>query len=276
MSLTMLHLPLDLPAIMTAGREHDLVRVDWAADLGYLVHALLARLFDGEPPRPFDVQPAGADGRRVNVLAYTSAEAEAKLQRAKSSSDTAAANAVDWSRVGLKPMPMLEAGRELGFRVRVCPTIRVGKQHPAGFGHGAELDPYQNLLFRELAARGVDAEDRAARDEVAAALPTREEIYRQWLAERLGEAAELREAGLTALADARLWRRGVPSEGASRRMHGHPRRRGKGAVIGRRDAVFEGTLRITDAAAFTSLLARGVGRHRAFGFGMLLLRPCEA
>jgi CRISPR system Cascade subunit CasE len=25
--------------------------------------------------------------------------------------------------------------------------------------------------------------------------------------------------------------------------------------------------------AFRALLARGVGRHRAFGFGMLLLRP---
>jgi hypothetical protein len=39
------------------------------------------------------------------------------------------------------------------------------------------------------------------------------------------------------------------------------------------DAVFKGQLQVGDATAFNRLLARGVGRHRAFGFGMLLLRP---
>ena len=33
------------------------------------------------------------------------------------------------------------------------------------------------------------------------------------------------------------------------------------------------TLTVTDGAAFTDRLRRGVGRHTAFGFGMLLLRP---
>ena len=37
-----------------------------------------------------------------------------------------------------------------------------------------------------------------------------------------------------------------------------------------------GILTITDAAAFSNLLARGVGRHRAYGYGMLLLRPARA
>ena len=41
------------------------------------------------------------------------------------------------------------------------------------------------------------------------------------------------------------------------------------------DATLTGHLRITDPTAFAHLLARGVGRHRAFGFGMLLLhRAC--
>ena len=39
------------------------------------------------------------------------------------------------------------------------------------------------------------------------------------------------------------------------------------------DAVMRGVLTITDAAAFTALLAQGIGRHRAYGYGMLLLRP---
>ena len=37
------------------------------------------------------------------------------------------------------------------------------------------------------------------------------------------------------------------------------------------DATLKGSLRITDPTAFAHLVARGVGRHRAFGFGMLLL-----
>jgi CRISPR system Cascade subunit CasE len=57
-------------------------------------------------------------------------------------------------------------------------------------------------------------------------------------------------------------------------MHGHARaREARRSVIGRRDVTFEGELQVADAAAFAALLARGVGRHRAFGFGMLLLRP---
>ena len=45
-----------------------------------------------------------------------------------------------------------------------------------------------------------------------------------------------------------------------------------GARGERPNVVLEGTLRVTDADTFRALLARGVGRHRAFGFGMLLLR----
>jgi len=33
---------------------------------------------------------------------------------------------------------------------------------------------------------------------------------------------------------------------------------------------------VRDPTGFAALLARGVGRHRAFGFGMLLLRPPAA
>jgi CRISPR system Cascade subunit CasE len=42
--------------------------------------------------------------------------------------------------------------------------------------------------------------------------------------------------------------------------------------MARRVALVTGTLRVGDAEAFRALLARGLGRHRAFGFGMLLLR----
>ena len=39
------------------------------------------------------------------------------------------------------------------------------------------------------------------------------------------------------------------------------------------DALMRGVLTVTDGQAFAELLARGVGRHRTYGYGMLLLRP---
>ena len=40
-------------------------------------------------------------------------------------------------------------------------------------------------------------------------------------------------------------------------------------------ATVHGTMTVTDPAAFAQLLAHGVGRHRAYGYGMLLLRPAN-
>jgi len=34
-------------------------------------------------------------------------------------------------------------------------------------------------------------------------------------------------------------------------------------------------LTVTDGEAFARLLAKGVGRHTAYGYGMLLLRPAR-
>jgi CRISPR system Cascade subunit CasE len=47
----------------------------------------------------------------------------------------------------------------------------------------------------------------------------------------------------------------------------------RGHVVAGPDVVLSGQLRVVDQQAFAHLVARGVGRHRAFGFGMLLLRP---
>ena len=51
---------------------------------------------------------------------------------------------------------------------------------------------------------------------------------------------------------------------------------GEGGVapdVLRSDAVLRGVLSITNPRAFAELLARGIGRHRSYGYGMLLLRP---
>jgi CRISPR system Cascade subunit CasE len=39
------------------------------------------------------------------------------------------------------------------------------------------------------------------------------------------------------------------------------------------DAILQGDLILNDPERFQMMLAQGVGRHKAYGFGMLLLRP---
>jgi CRISPR system Cascade subunit CasE len=41
------------------------------------------------------------------------------------------------------------------------------------------------------------------------------------------------------------------------------------------DAILRGELVIRDPAEFAKVLAKGVGRHKAYGCGMLLLRPAQ-
>ena len=209
------------------------------------------------------------------MLAYAPFDMAAAEAAARSRADCHALASVAWDRARSKVVPDLLPGQRIGFRVRVCPTVRIGKHHPS-LAHGTEADPYMALVERELAARGPadDEERNRLKPLVVAAVPERDAVYRDWLATRFSGAVHVEAVRLALLRDARLWRRGEPGPGAPRLMHRRPRPRFRDrAAIGRREAVFEGTLRVVDAAALHALLARGIGRHRAFGFGMLLLRP---
>lgn len=85
----------------------------------------------------------------------------------------------------------------------------------------------------------------------------RGEIYLGWLQEQLGAAADLdRDASRLA----RFQRVRVA--------------RGNAMVEGPQ-ALFFGELTVKDPRAFGKLLRRGIGRHRAYGYGMLLLRPAN-
>jgi CRISPR system Cascade subunit CasE len=284
-TLNMLHLPIELPTLFALGRRHGLVKDAWSVDLGYLVHALFAEMFGESAPKPFDIQDqrnaadqdkaAGPDesGRLLSVLAYAPIDHSTLAARAAIDQ-----GAIVWHAARTRQMPAFDTGTRLGFRLRACPAVRVGKQHPR-LAPGAEVDPYLALVQRNLAEAmrlaPTDSE-KALRPAVLRETAAREVVYREWVEARVGAAATLEATRLTGLRDARLWRKGVPQTEPARTMHGRARASRDGrAVIGRREAVFEGTLRVADPALFAALLARGVGRHRAFGFGMLLLRAVK-
>lgn len=215
-------------------------------DLGYALHALLHAAFGDAAPQPFSYQ-----GERGGLLAYSPRSATELSERAAlAPPDVAATLGLDPSPysagLSVRPYPQQwRAGAVLGFEVRARPVLRQ---------QGRERDVYLCAVEQAKAGGVPDA-----------APLQREVVYTRWLANQLGAsgAAQLLDASMTRFQLTDVVRRTQAGDGVERK-----RRQVSGP-----DAVFGGHLQIQDPAAFAALLARGLGRHRAFGFGMLLLRP---
>lgn len=220
-------------------------------DEGYAVHALFAALFDHGAaedsriaPRPFHIASSG--GRQLDVLGYASVDHRALCERAKTFADPIAWGACDLGTIASKPMPgAFEAGMRLGFSVRLCPISRIAKRGPMTRDR-AEVDAFL--------ARAWEVGPEVKLD--------REQVYREWLTQELQKenAAKLVDASMQNFRLGRMHRR---TQGEERRGH----------RTERPDVTFDGVIEVGDSEAFSRRLARGVGRHRAFGFGMLLLKP---
>lgn len=223
-------------------RARELRLPDQPYDPDFVLHSLLNEVAGPRYLGPFVQDPRSRGGA---VLAYSRLSREALHEQAQMVAPPEIYSLVDWEATQAKPLPTSwPAGRCLGFRVRVSPIVR----GPKGHGQG-------------------DVEVRKRRPEVDAYLaqcwqqekaPDREAVYRIWLERELARdgAAEAVEMQMTGFRLKRAMRRDAAR---------------KAKAITRPDALFKGTLRVADAEAFKGLLARGVGRHRGFGFGMLLL-----
>lgn len=239
--LLMLKLAPDRPLVAAWGAERGLVGRD--GDLGYALHALLAAAFGELAPKPFRLQERRLGHGEVALYAYTGNPLGRMEEQARSFAEPDVFAALGLDRLCAKPMPeRFAAGRRLGFEVRVRPVRRRDR---AGDADGArERDAF------------LIACDRAGESGVV----RRDAVYGAWLAERLEEGG----ARLSSPARLDAFRRTrVARKDADRRLR----------WVEGPDAVLSGELEIVGPDRFAALLARGVGRHRAFGFGMLLLRP---
>jgi len=239
----MVSLRLDLPSLLAAGFARRLPQR--SADTGYLTHCVLAELFGDLAPKPFAI--LDDRGRHVSVLGYAGTEATSLHERAQAYASPTVYSACRWDQLASKPMPARwPTASAVGFEARVCPTVRMDEESPL-HRKGAEVDAFLAKCWAAGNAPG--AVDREA-------------TYRDWFQRHLERAGGARAV------EVRLTR--FVLQGLVRRTQGPER---KSALCERPDATLAGTLEITDSDAFMSMLRRGVGRHRAFGFGMLLLRP---
>jgi len=257
MTLHMLQLEIRAPGLARWAHGHGIP----TEDEGYLLHRLLRDAFGALAPQPFRwFPPAGrAPGR---LLGYGAHDASV-LRDALALAEPLLEAALPTAAIASKAMPSaFAAGKAYGFEVRACPIVRTKRGD--GGESNRELDVF---LHRCLAAP----------DEPV----TREPVYTGWLGGKLAAGgAEILEARVHRFEQAPLVRRRHPDSEALQAgaVAGRPARlhrteRGRRVMARRPDVTFRGTLRISDPKHFRELLARGVGRHRAFGYGMLLLRP---
>lgn len=242
MSLHLIELPLSLRALHVWAGQRKLGR---GFDEGLALHHLLGEAFGPAALQPFRllVAPRAQTG---TLYAHASRDAEALRAQAIPGLTPAVAQVVELERLRSLPRPAgtWQTGQRLGFDLRCRPVVRLasplhgttGTGEAVSLGKGAEVD-----AFLAQALRGEEAD--------------REQVYLDWLTDRLGPAASLdrEHSRLARFQRTRIQRGGRGLEGP--------------------DAIVHGTLTIGDPVRFAELLARGVGRHRSYGYGMLLLRP---
>jgi CRISPR system Cascade subunit CasE len=217
---------------------------DLDEDYGYAAHAWLFATFGEMAPKPFRV----IDKNGLRLLAYSSYGIEDLKVQAGLVAEPAAFSVCNWDASASKEIPTdaFVAGRTFNFEVRACPMSR---------SDAGEKD----LFLVEIEYAEKHGKDRRTRDAV----------YIDWLKKRIVEAGvtdEFDKIDCTLCGFRRV--KGIrktqaTAQNASRRSQ----------VIERPDALFSGRITIKDQESFKNLLTHGIGRHRAFGYGMLLIRP---
>ena len=239
-SLQMIRGNIDLRSFQSWAGSRQLISRQ-AFDAGYAMHCFLAGVFGELAPQPFRlILPRSRGNRRGIFYGYGRAGVDALREAITQFADPLQARVLPSASLDGRLMPATwKAGTRLGFELLTRPTVRRarGSRNP-----GAEIDAFQ----------------REAERYPPGAMPrSREEVYTDWLSQQLQRhrGAELDSARLVSFQRTRSMRalKRKPFEGPT--------------------ALLQGTITVIDGDDFTRLLGRGVGRHRSYGYGMLLLRP---
>jgi len=230
--------PLALTAFAVAeGADDD--------DRGYAAHLALRRRFGAAAPQPFRLfEPARGD---AHLLGYaTDAQALADADALPPADDRLPD--IFPGPPACRAMPSeWRVGARYAFEVRVRPVVRYGRR-----------------LREERAGEGKSAAGErdaflAAIEKAGTASVDREKVYGDWLLGVMSDAARVEHVDLRLMRRLST-RRSTHGRAGARRIEGY-------------EVLFGGALSVVDGDAFNRLLARGVGRHAAFGFGMLALAP---
>ncbi len=241
-TLQMMRAEVNMKALHIWAVSRQLVRLG-TFDEGFVMHCLLTESFGHLAPKPFRlVTSKGAGGLRATLYGYGHSLAQELQAAAEIFADPLQIQILQISTIATKPMPSVwTTGMRLGFEVLVRPVVRHARR--------------SNYADKERDVFQVKASQQSAQ----AMKSSREEVYHEWLSQQFQRrrGAQLEKVRLRSFQRVR----------SIRGLH-------TSAVEGP-DAVMQGTLTIADSADFICLLTQGIGRHRAYGYGMLLLRPAQ-
>lgn len=238
----MIELHPDWPALLRFLHDQRLEASQGDDDLGYGIHAWLLAAFGSLAPKPWRLF---LDRRRPpRLLGYANHSAEELGYHLQEFADPSAYAACKEPKKQIvsRPMPVFKEGLHLSFELLGCP---VGRKADSG----VEKD-----LFLMHA------------DKIESATLDRDRIYCEWAREHIEheEAAKLLAVRLGGFRLTRQVRFTQKDLGLKERK--------KRALI-RPWALFQGKISVLNSEKFAHLLRQGIGRHRSFGYGMLLLRP---
>jgi len=208
-------------------------------DEKFLVKTALTEIMVGDAMlRPWRIQHRDHDGN-VMVLGYSRSDADVIRDRIADALPELS-NAFDRSSVFSKPVRPFRVGERLQLQSRVCATkqVHVSKEQRK------EMDAW--------------AADTRLREREGLAPREREEVYREYFANCIATGASVTRSTLSAMEWREFARKddsGVPMKATS-----HP-------VVD-----VEAICEVTDPDTFRSLLFTGIGRSRAYGCGMVLVR----
>ena len=242
MAAHLIHAPLDMRAFTDWVRERELGSRS-RFDAGYALHILLSGMFGPAALQPFRLFTSPR--RRVaGLYAYTDLDRDELCDIAAAVTTPDALRVLSPARLRTRLMPSrFRPGQRLGFDLRVRPVRRLGRDlvdphSDTVFVKGSEVDAFRFDCLRHGAEPAAD----------------RGQIYARWLAERCGEAVRVETCRLSAFSRSRAVRGDGPGPDGP-------------------DATLLGELTVRDPDVFAQLVRKGVGRHKSYGYGMMLLRP---
>lgn len=236
--LHMIELRLDLEALLRYVSDQGFSIQD--DDLGYGVHAWMAAAFGDLAPKPWRLL---VDRRRPpRILGYSCHDAQALRQTLREFAHPGvfAVTADPSYMITSRPMPVFASGRRLAFELLVSP---VGRKASTGVEKDLFLIAADSSREKSL---------------------QRETVYLNWVRERMerGSACTITTIQMSGFRLVRITRR--TQEKNSKRIRRN---------LIRPHVLICGELMVSQPDAFNLLLSQGVGRHRSFGYGMLLLKP---
>jgi len=244
--LYFLRLPVHLERLWRlAGERNWLARNGGASDEGLALHHALNEVFGPAVLKPFRLMMSPGEARGF-IYSYSQHPPET-LRETAALCGPEYDRLFELDRLQTKPMSVdFSSGRQLGFDIRLRPVRRSRKT-------AAETGSREIDVFLHEALEKFPQAAHPEKSEMIKAGRKREAVYGDWFQERLAGAADISRVKLV------HFRRSVAIR--------------NGQVIEGPDAILQGNLTVGDSRKFAALIRHGVGRHKAYGYGMLLLRP---